>query len=126
VDCCSRNRPLLPTPAQPSVAPRNTADDQRQYASRSHRRLCSAEAPAGDLSIPRIRGRRRVDQLRANFAESYKNARTYVGPILKEKPADLPVVQPTKFDFLINLRTAKALRLTVPLTLLAEAGEVIE
>ena len=96
-----------------------------------HRELIVALAARHRLpaiySVALLRHGRRPDVVRSDIVDPYRRAAGYVDRILKgEKPAELRCRQPTKYELVINLKTAKALGLDVPPTLLARADEVIE
>jgi putative tryptophan/tyrosine transport system substrate-binding protein len=94
------------------------------------RRLAELEAKHRQPTMHDLREFVEVGSLMAygpDLADLFRRTATYVDKILKgAKPADLPVEQPTKFDFVINLKTAKALGLTIPQSLLLRADEVIQ
>ena len=99
------------------------------FFTRAHKIVAAAE----QLAIPAMYFRREfalaggLMSYGTNTDETFQVMGEYTGRILKgEKPGDLPIQQPTKFEFIINVRTAKALGLTVPPTLLAIADEAIE
>jgi putative ABC transport system substrate-binding protein len=97
------------------------------HAHRQARRSGASSSAAYDLRVSRISLGRRPDELRRNLDDQHRTLGVYIGRLLKgEKAAELPVQQSTKVELIINLKTARAIGITVPIPLLGRADEVIE
>jgi ABC-type uncharacterized transport system substrate-binding protein len=103
------------------------AEDAYFFARRERIAAAGLQHKLPTLSVPQAVAAGALMGYGASIPDSYRQAGVYVGRILKgEKPGDLPVQQPTKFKLVVNLKTAKALRLTIPESFLLRADEVIE
>ena len=95
-------------------------------ASRKARRTGGRSSDPGDLPVSRLYEAGGLIGYDPDIADAYRQSGVYAGKILRGAlPADLPIQQPTKFQLVINLRTAKALGIEIPPTLLARADDVI-
>ena len=114
---------------RPSIQQRPHRDGERSLdqRSRSHRRTGGAAAIADSLCYRYFATAGGLISYEPDEIDQYRRAADYVDRIFKgEKPAELPVQAPTKFELAVNLKTAKTLGIAVPQTLLARADKVIE